>query len=133
MKDLEEIRRFFSMDRFATECAGIIIEEAEPGYAKCSLEIEPRHCNALGNPMGGAIFTLADFAFAVATNLAGEKTVSQSAQITYLSSCKGKKLIAESRIIKSGRTVCFCQTDIFDELGNRIALVTSSGIVLSNV
>ena len=43
------------------------IEEVDDGYAKCSLEIQPHHLNAANTVMGGAIFTLADFAFAVAT------------------------------------------------------------------
>lgn len=132
MNDLEKAREIFSKDLFATECTGIVIEEASPGFAKCSLAVEPRHCNALGNPMGGVIFTMADFAFAIAANLGQDTTVSQSAQITYLSACKGKRLIAEAHVIKTGRTVCFYQIDVSDELGNRIAFVTSSGVTFQH-
>lgn len=58
----------FIKDLFVSEGLGAVIDEASYGYARCSMEIEPRHCNALGIPMGGTIFTLADFAFAVACN-----------------------------------------------------------------
>ena len=65
-QELEQIREFFAKDRFATD-NGATIEEVDDGYAKCSLEIQPHHLNAANTVMGGAIFTLADFAFAVAT------------------------------------------------------------------
>lgn len=130
MTDIQRARTQFSKDRFATECTGIVIDRVNAGFAKCSLQLEPKHCNALGNPMGGAIFTLADFAFAVAANLGGDLTVSQSSQITYLNSSKGDTLIAEARIIKSGSTTCFCQTTVSDDLGVLIAYVTTNGIVI---
>ena len=64
---LDEVRERFSHDRFAT-VNGAVIEEIAEGYAKCSMQINNDHKNALGAVMGGAIFTLADFAFAVAAN-----------------------------------------------------------------
>lgn len=101
MTDLERAREMFSEDRYATECTGIVIEDVTPGYAKCQLKIEPRHCNALAKPMGGVIFTLADFAFAIAANFDKEVTVSQSAQINYLAVAKGSTLIAEAHEVRS--------------------------------
>ena len=64
---LEEVRERFSQDRFAT-VNGAVIEAVGEGYAKCSIILNETHRNALGAVMGGAIFTLADFAFAVASN-----------------------------------------------------------------
>ena len=49
----------FIKDLFVSEGLGAVIDESSYGYARCSMEIEPRHCNALGIPMGGTIFTLA--------------------------------------------------------------------------
>ena len=66
-QELEQIREFFAKDRFATD-NGATIEEVDDGYAKCSLEIQPHHLNAANTVMGGAIFTLADFAFAGASD-----------------------------------------------------------------
>lgn len=126
---LEQAKEFFSNDLYATECTGIAIEEAKPGYAKCSLAVEPRHCNALGKPMGGAIFTLADFAFAIASNLEQSPTVSLSSNITYLSACKGKRLIAETAKIKSGYSTCLYQIQVYDELGTPVAHITTNGFI----
>lgn len=66
-KTLDEVRKLFKKDRFATE-SGAVINEIGERYAKCSLKLSDSHRNALGAVMGGAIFTLADFAFAVAAN-----------------------------------------------------------------
>lgn len=66
---LDQIREKFSHDRFATEACGCRVDEARAGHAVCSLDLTPKHINEKGVPMGGAIFTLADFAIAVASNL----------------------------------------------------------------
>ena len=66
-KTLEEVRRIFAGDRFATE-NGAVIEEIGDHSATCSLVITDSHRNAMGAVMGGTYFMLADFAFAVAAN-----------------------------------------------------------------
>ena len=60
------------------------------------MTLQPHHLNAAGTPQGGAIFTLADFAFAVAVNAYAETvTVSLQHDITFLSPAKGSEVIAE--------------------------------------
>ncbi len=54
----------FEQDKFA-KIAGIKRIEASPGYAKASMEITETHHNSVGIVHGGALFTLADFVFAV--------------------------------------------------------------------
>lgn len=68
MKELDRIREQFAKDRYATETTGIEITEVGENFARVELELDERHYNALGNVMGGVLFTMADFAFAVATN-----------------------------------------------------------------
>ena len=79
--------------------------------------------------MGGVYFTLADFAFAVATNRT-EQTVSLNANITFLSPAKGEELIATAHCIKDGRTTCFYEIDITDESGNMLVKVAINGFKL---
>ena len=69
MTNIEKAKEFFIKDRYAMITTGIEIEEVEEKYAKCSLKINENHTNATGHVMGGAIFTLADFTFAVSINL----------------------------------------------------------------
>ena len=127
---LDEIREVFSKDRFATEAAGILIEEAEDGFARCRMEIRPVHRNAMGAVMGGALFTLADFAFAVASNCGGTPVVSLNSQITYLSAAKGKTLFAEARRIRQGRRTGYYRITVSDELGTMAAEVVTTGFVV---
>ena len=80
MENIEAIRKFFNKDKFATDM-GAEIDWVKDGCAGCSLTIADGHKNAGGSVQGGAIFTLADFAFAVAANLLGKMTVSASNSI----------------------------------------------------
>lgn len=129
MKTIEEVRAFFEKDRFATE-NGAVIEAVDDGYARCVMELQDYHRNALGAVMGGAIFTLADFTFAVASNWNKEPHVSLTSQITYLGKAKGNQLIAEAKLIREGRTTCYYLVEIADELGTRVAHMTASGFAV---
>ncbi len=131
MRDIEKIRDFFSGDKYAMSTTGIEIEAVGENYAKCSIMLDDRHKNALGKVMGAVMYTLADFVFAVSTNEPdGKVTVTVVSQITYLGVCKGKKLIGESKLLKDGKRNCFMQVDIYDELGNPVAVVNTNGVHL---
>lgn len=129
MTTLEEARAYFANDRFAT-CNGAVIEEVGENYAVCSLAIGENHCNAMGNVMGGAVFMLADFAFAVVANFNRRATVSASSQITFLRAAKGNRLTARAELIREGRSSVYCEISVMDEPGNLIARVTASGSVV---
>lgn len=130
MTDLEQAREFFGEDYYATKVTGIEIEEVGDHYARCSLELTRNHKNAYGGVMGGAIFTLADYTFAVASNFRQPQTASVTSQINFIGRAKGSRLIAESRLIKDGRTTCLYGIDVADELGTKVAFVTISGMKL---
>ena len=125
MKPSEEIVRFFEKDRFAAE-TGAVIDEIDDRYARCSLTLEAKHKNALGAVMGGVYFTLADFAFAVASNWQGDTMVSLNSQIAYLGAAKGNMLIAEAVCLKD-------EIRIKDELGNTAAVVSTTGYKLTKL
>lgn len=124
---LKEAQEFFANDRFASQCMGAVIEAVGEKYAKCSLTLDERHYNAVGQIMGGVAYTLADFVFAVASNFRQPPTVTLTAQITYLNPIKGKILTGESRLIKDGRRNCFYEVTITDELDTQIATVMVTG------
>lgn len=123
---LEEVRERFSHDRFAT-VNGAVIDEIGEGFAKCSMALNDTHRNALGAVMGGAIFTLADFAFAVASNWNKNPQVSLTASISFLGKAKGDRLVAEARKIREGRKTCYYEVTVSDELGSQVAHMTSNG------
>ena len=128
-RDLLWARNTFANDRFATEAAGVVIEEAGDKVCHCSMVITPIHRNAAGGVMGGAIFTLADLTFAVAANFGGRMTVSISSNISFIGAAKGEKLMSSARCIKSGRSTCFYEITVDDDLGNKVAVVTITGFV----
>ncbi|MDR0889375.1 MAG: PaaI family thioesterase [Oscillospiraceae bacterium] len=132
MPTLEEIRETFSNDRFAA-AAGIEILEAAPHSARCSMELTAMHKNARGTVMGGAVFTLADFAVAVAANAFAQATatVTQQADIAFLSAAKGNTLFAQVQCLKAGRSTAYYSIDVHDELGTYVAQAHANCFVLS--
>lgn len=139
-RELEQVRVVFAKDRFATGAAGVVIDAAEAppdgdksGVASrvvCSMVLGEQHRNAYGGVMGGAIFTLADYVFAVATNAfcgdAGQ-TVAISGLVRYLAASKGTKLVATGRLLRAGRTTIFYDVDVADDMGKPIATVSFIG------
>lgn len=126
MTELEEARSMFEKDAYAM-MTGIEIDVVGDRYAKCSLKLNERHCNAIGQVMGGVMYTLADFTFAVAANFKQNRTVTTVSQISYLSPVKGDMLYGESRLIRDGKRNCFYQIMITDNLGIEIAIVSVNG------
>lgn len=126
MEELEKVREFFSKDRYATE-TGAIIDEIADHYAKVSLVLNEHHKNAVGGIMGGVYFTLADFAFAVASNWQKSGTVSITSDISFIGVPKSNKIIAETQLIKDGRSTCCYNVSITDDIGTPIAAVKIVG------
>jgi acyl-CoA thioesterase len=131
MSNLEEAKEIFGNDIYAAQLTGVEILAAEPGYAKCALEIEDKHKNALGQVMGGVFFVMADFAFAIASNFKQPPTVTQTSQIVFLSPIKGDVIYAEAVRIRSGRTTCFYKIIITDSTGEQNAYITTTGFILN--
>ncbi len=124
--ELERVREVFNGDRYAVE-NGMFIEEIGDHYARCSVELDAHHRNAIGGVMGGVHFTLADFAFAVASNWQHMGTVGLNCSISFIGAVKGERLIAEARLIKDGRSTCTYNVEIHDDLGNIVAVVQCLG------
>ena len=70
-------------DRFAA-ATGVELTEVGEGFAKAVMTVEERHLNGANVCQGGAIYTLADLAFAAAVNSHGLMTVGTNNGITYL-------------------------------------------------
>lgn len=126
---IDAARAYFNDDRFATE-NGITLDELDAEHAVTSMTLAPRHKNAFGGIMGGAIFTLADFAFAALTNDRERTTVAQQVSINYLSAPKGGRLVATARFRKDGRSSCVVNVDVTDDTGRDIAQFVGTGFKL---
>lgn len=128
MKSIEEVREFFSKDRYAA-AAGAYVEEAGERCSVCSLELNENHLNAYGGVMGAVYFTLADFAFAVASNayLDEPDVVAVSVNIAYMNAAKGKRLTARAECLKEGRSTCVYNVSVSDDTGREVAAVQCTG------
>ncbi len=126
---IDDARAFFAGDRFATE-SGMTLEELDESHAVTSVEIGARHRNALGGVMGGAIFTLADLAFAALTNDRERSVVAQQVSVNYLAAPKGGRLVATARYKKDGRSSCVVNVDIVDDSGREVAQFVGTGFKL---
>ena len=80
--------------------------------------------------MGGAIFTLADFAFAALTNDRDRTTVAQQVSVNYLAAPKGGRLVATARYRKDGRSSCVVNVDVSDDAGRDVAQFVGTGFKL---
>ena len=129
-RDLEEVREHFKSDRYAYKITGAVIDEVGDNWAVCSLKLTDDHKNARGQIMGGVMFTLADFCFAVSSNNDEVDTVTTVSQISYLRPIKGDTIYAKSRLIKDGTTTCFYEIMISDNTGHDVAYVSVSGMHL---
>ncbi len=118
---MEFIKNFFQKDKFAQH-VGIELLEVEPGRAKTSMLIKEEHLNAIGSVHGGALFTLADYTFAVAANSYGNVTVAINANISFMKSAKTGMLIAEAKEISLNPKLSTYTIDIYDSNQDLIAI-----------
>ena len=113
-------------DRFA-RAAGVEILDIRPGYAKARMEVTPAHLNAAGVCQGGALFTLADLAFAAVANSYAQVTLSLSANINFLKAVSAGWLYAEAREIHHHPRIPYIEVRICLEDGDLVAILNSTG------
>jgi acyl-CoA thioesterase len=81
--DISRAEKILAGDQYAI-LTGVEVLEAGKGYCKARLVIEKKHLNGAGVVQGGAIFTLADLAFAVASNSHGPLALAINVNISFL-------------------------------------------------
>jgi acyl-CoA thioesterase len=101
---------------------GIELLELSPGYCRAALRLGPHLTNFHGSPHGGAIFSLADYAFSGACNGHGEPAVALSVTIQFLAAAApGARLTAEAREARQGRRAGFYAMTVTDDAGTVVA------------
>ena len=123
---MEDILKNVKNDRFA-QLLGIEIVDASPGYALVEMKIEDKHKNGINIVQGGAIFTLADYAFAIASNADGSTTVGINASISYFKAPAGTYIRAEAREESKSKKISGYKVEIKDEDGTLIASFSGLG------
>ncbi|MCE5285958.1 MAG: PaaI family thioesterase [Pelosinus sp.] len=95
--ELNKCKEFFEQQDHYAKHSGIEIVKFEPGYAKVQMPIKDFHLNGVKIVHGGAIFTLADYAFGIASNSRGQIAVSINASISYIKAVSSGTLLAEAK------------------------------------
>jgi acyl-CoA thioesterase len=120
----ERLLRYFGRDRYAG-LTGIRLTEVSEGYAVAELDIGEKHLNALRTAQGGVLFTLADLAFAAASNAYGTVAVSISSNISFFKAVPpGSTLRAEASEVSKQRRVASYEVRISDQQGDLVAHFT---------
>jgi acyl-CoA thioesterase len=118
--DTATARNFFSQDRYAA-LTGIEIVEVRKGYCRACLHIEDKHLNAANVVQGGALFTLADLAFAVASNSHGQLALAINVNISFLKSVSSGTLYATATELDEPKRLGAYDVMITDEQGHIVA------------
>ena len=117
---MEDIKRCLKNDRFA-ERTNVELLTVSPGHATTKMVLHPHHLNGLGSVQGGAIFTLADFAFAAACNSHGTVAVALNVSITFMKAAVTGTLWAEAREVSKNFKVGSYVVEVKDDQGDLVA------------
>jgi acyl-CoA thioesterase len=118
---MDTITGFFDQDLYA-RYNGITLLETGTGTAKVSMKIGEQHRNSHGTVHGGAIFTLADTAFALASNSEGIPAAAINASITYMKAAREGTLYAAAEEFAKNPKLATYVVTVTDDTGDRIAL-----------
>jgi len=105
---------------------GLTLVDMQEGYARVEMRFTEDMENMFGMAHGGAIFSLMDSAFEVASNSHGTMAVALSMNINYMASpAKGAKLTAEAREINKTRRTAAYDIRAIDDSGKLLATCQS--------
>jgi acyl-CoA thioesterase len=112
-------------DKFARSI-GVQVIEALPERAECKLDINENHLNGLELVNGGVLFTIADYAMAVAANANGSSTVTLNSSIDFIKSASKGTIVAVATLVKAGRTISRYRVEVRLEENSELLAVLSA-------
>jgi len=118
---MQALQRFFENDQFAKR-ADVKLTCVTPGSATAEMRLHPYHWNGMNNVQGGAIFTLADFAFAAAANSHGTVAVAVNVSITFMKAAKSGLLRAEAKELSKNHRLGSYVVEVKDDAGDLVAV-----------
>ncbi|MBN1816884.1 MAG: hotdog fold thioesterase [Sedimentisphaerales bacterium] len=118
---MDQFSEFFAKDAFSHHC-GIELVEAGGGRAITRMTIEQKHLNGVGVVHGGAIFALADAAFAAASNSEGRIAVAININISYLRGAVEGVLAARAVEINPDKKIGSYRVDVTDQEDQIVAV-----------
>lgn len=126
----DEIKAKLNQDDRFCNCNNMHLEVVRDGYAEAILDISENSLNGLGVVQGGAIFTLADLAFAGASNACGMATVAFTSNISYIRPGSGNQLRAVAKEVNRGKRTGVYEVNVYNDEGKVVAHGTTTGFIL---
>ena len=117
---MDHVKRYFERDAFAKHL-GMELVEVTPGGATARMEIRDCHNNMHGVVHGGAIFSVADLAFAAACNSHGTVAVALNVHISFLKPGLKGTLTATAREVSLGAKISVYDIPVTNDDGELIA------------
>ena len=122
---VEKIANFMLKNDKVAVWLNVKLIEVREGYAKIEMTVREDMLNAAGVCQGGAIFSFADFAFALASNSYGKVALATNANINFANPAfKGEKLTAEAVEMNRTRRTGLYRIEVRKENGQLVALFT---------
>jgi len=118
---MDAMKKFVQKDAFARHI-GVEVLEHGKGTARARMEIGNNHLNSAGMVHGGAIFSLADAVFSIASNSHGTLAVAINVSISFFKAATGGTLFAEAEEVSINPKLATYLITVTDDAGNKIAL-----------
>ena len=118
---MDAMKKFVQQDQFARHISVEMLEYGK-GTAKARMELGKHHRNSAGMIHGGAIFSLADAVFSIASNSHGTLAVAINVSISFFKAATGGTLFAEAEEVSINPKLATYLITVTDDAGDKIAL-----------
>ena len=118
---MDALSKFVEQDHFAKHLDVEMLEYGG-GRARAKMRVGTHHLNSAGTVHGGAIFSLADAVFSVASNSHGTLSLAINVSISFFKAVRSGSLFAEGREVSLNPKLATYSIDVKDEEGNAVAL-----------
>lgn len=101
---------------------GLELVKVESGYARIRMAFTERHRNIYGRCHGGAVFSLIDEAFQIASNSSGKIEIALNVNVSYIKAPRdGDVLTAEAKLIENSRRIGHYGIEVRNAAGDLMA------------
>lgn len=124
MDEAARVRALFDVDRYAA-ALGIKLLDPDPSRVTVEMPITADHLNFYDVTHGGAMFSLADCAFSLASNCHGDRAVAIDTHLALTAgTTEGDVLTAQAEEVTRGRTLATYRITVTRQDGRICGLFT---------